>query len=169
MQNRLIITSLRFGLYGGLAIILYFLILYFYEYDPLDKKLFFFKYIVLVLCILAGIKIYRDKWNNNTLHLWEGLLCGLMINITIALFSAIFVYLFLTFIDGEMLGRHIDEVVQWAESNKHLKPETMSEDSFRELISRTKETTIFDIALDDFEMYFIGIFFIFITAVLLRK
>jgi len=138
----------------------------------LDKKLFFLKYIILVLCILAGIKIYRDKWNNSTLHLWEGLLCGLLINITIALFSSIFVYLFLTYIDGEILGRHIDEIVRWAESNKHLKPDSMSEDSFKELISKTKGTTIFDIALDDFAMYFIypiGIFFTFITTVLLRK
>lgn len=167
--NKLTRISFIFGLYGSLATILYFLFLYLFGYDPLDKKLIFLKYFFLIFFIIAGIKIYKDKLNNNTLRLWEGLLCGLIINLTIALLSAIFVYLFLTFIDGEVLSRHIEELVKFAESQKQQMLSMMSEETFNKFISKQYATSVFVIALDDFGMYFIGIPFIIIIAVLLRK
>ena len=98
-------AGLRFGLFTGLALIVFDLILYVADMkDPGDPNpVQHLAWVVLIIGIIMAIKYYKDN-NEGSLSLGEAMGSGTIAAIIAALFSAAYIVLFMTVIDPSMVG-----------------------------------------------------------------
>jgi len=95
---------LKWGLIGGSVTIIMGLMSYLLGMT--DSKIFQYIGIVLMLAIIIlGLFEYRDKFGSGFASFGELFKVGLMIGLVMALISVVWTYVFMTFIDPEMMGR----------------------------------------------------------------
>jgi hypothetical protein len=95
---------------------------------------------------------------------------GVINYLTIAFVSAIFIFIMTVIIDPDMTTNYIISRIEVLNENKQTLVDTMDEKTFQDAMAGVKETTGFDLALDDFlKKSIIGLFLTIIIAVILRK
>ncbi len=169
IKNKLIAVPLRYGLLGGVVVIVLFLLFYFLHLNPL-VNIKFIDILIFGIFIFFCLKEYRDRYNGGELHFWQGMSAGMINYFTIALISALFILIMTTLIDPGLVPDYISTRLDFLELNKQPLVETMSENAYNEAVTGVKSTTAFDLALDDFlKKSIIGLFLSSIISVLLRK
>lgn len=169
MENKLISVPLKYGVIAGGLLIVLFLIFYFLDMDPLTNV----KVVdAIVICVFTffAIKEFRDRYNQRQLHFWQGMTVGIVNYLTIALVSAIFIFIMTSVIDTNMVADYITSRLVILVEDKENLVETMSIETFQSAVNGVKETTSFDLALDDFlKKSIIGLFLTIIISLILRK
>ncbi len=169
MENKLISVPLKYGIIGGGFLVVLFLAFYFLDMDPLTNV----KVVdAIVICIFTffALKEFRDRYNQRQLHFWQGMTVGMINYLCIALISAVFILVMTSVIDTNMVADYIAGRVALLTENKENLIETMNKEAFQKAIMGVKETTSFDLALDDFlKKSIIGLFLTIIISVILRK
>ena len=155
---------------GGSAVV-YFLILYFTGaklYDP------FYKFDFWVTVPLIIVSIFYIRKAQNSLRVWQGLLLGFYIVAICSSVSALFNYVFLTFIDVDFMAESLADRLALIQTfiDKYEDPEAIKH--YKEIYDNTVlmgESAIpLDIAKDKIIWhYIVGLIVTFITSVLLRK
>lgn len=169
LKNKLVAVSLKYGLIGGLMVILLIIIFYFLDLNPLIN-IKVTDVLILSVFIFFTLKEFRDRYNNRQLHFWQGMTGGVINYLTIALISAGFIFVLTVIIDPEVTTKYIETRIEILNENKQTLVETMDEETYLNALSGVKETTGFDLALDDFlKKSIIGFFLTTIIAVILRK
>lgn len=169
LKNKLVSVPLRYGVIGGGVVILLFLIFYFLNLDPL-VNIKMIDVFILAVFIFFALKEFRDQHNNRQLHFWQGMTGGVINYLTIAVISAIFILVMTVIIDPEMTTKYIESRIELLNQNKQTLIETMDEKTYQDTVAGVKETSAFDLALDDFlKKSMIGLFLTIIIAVILRK
>jgi hypothetical protein len=161
-------VSLKYGISGGVLSVLLFAILYLLDQNPLvnAKKI---DIPLFLIFILFSVKEFRDAKDDNRLTIWEGFLCGGMTFLTMALISSLFMLVFLK-INDAMVTDYVDNSIEYLNENKERFLEKRDIQSFNEVITNLKSTSIVDLAVDDFlKKSRIGIFLTIIVSVVLRK
>lgn len=169
LKNKLVAVPLNYGIIGGFIVILLFLIFYFFNLSPL-VNIKMTDPLILSTFIFFALKEFRNKYNNRQLHFWQGMSGGVINYVTIALISAIFILVMTVIIDPEMTAKYIESRIELLIENKQTLVDTMNEETYLKVLAGVKETTGYDLALDDFlKKSIIGLFLTIIIAVILRK
>lgn len=168
-KNKLVAIPLKYGVFGGIMVILLILIFYFLDLDPL-VNIKVADVLILSIFIFFALKEFRDRYNNRQLHFWQGMTGGVFTYLTIAIISAIFILLMTVIIDPEMTTNYIASRIELLNENKQKLVDAMDEETYLKAVAGVKETSGFDLALDDFlKKSIIGLFLTIIIAVILRK
>ncbi len=163
--------AIKYGVIGGLISILLLLVLYYTGKNPfLYTRKIPFGIVLIPLFLFFAIKEYRDFKNNHTLHFWQGLLLGFVCYLIIALISAGFTRIFLSY-HPEMLQEIMEVGIQAIEDNKEETIKNLGEATYKELLNNVStNTTAYVIALEDFILkMFLGFFVTIIISLVLRK
>ncbi len=169
LNNKLVAVPLKYGMIGGVVVILLFLIFYFMNLDPL-VNIKMVDIFILTVFILFALKEFRDRYNDRQLHFWQGMTGGVINYLTIAVISAIFILIMTVIIDPEMTTKYIESRIALLHENKQTLIDTMDEQTYIDTVAGVKGTTGFDLALDDFlKKSIIGLFLTIIISVILRK
>ncbi|NJN27788.1 MAG: DUF4199 domain-containing protein [Cyclobacteriaceae bacterium] len=169
MKNKLLAVSLKYGIIGGMVSVLFFLILYALDQNPLVsvKVLDIF---LLAIFIFFSIKEFRDGYNTRGLHYWQGMSVGVLTYLGIAMVSAFFILLMTTLVDPELTANYITTRIDLLDTNKQSLIETIDSNTYQEAVAGVKGTSGLDLALDDYlKKSIIGLFLTIIIAVVLRK
>ena len=149
LENRLISTPLKYGGIGGGVVIVLYLIFYFLGRNPLnDVKLI--DIFLLAVFIFFSIREFRDRFNDRTLHFWQGVTGGMITYMTIAILSALFILILTEWIDPNIMTNYIDTRIELLQKNKEALVESIDEASYYEALEGVKKTTPMDITIDDF-------------------
>lgn len=167
----LVTVPVKYGLFGGFFSIVLFLILYFLGKNPLVVAgIFDFGLILIPIFIFFSIKEFRDYRNNKELRFWQGMTVGFINYVTIATVSALFIWLFLTLIDEQLLTSYIGDRTALLVENKQQFIESLGDITYEETLVELENTTAYIIAVDDFlKKVFIGLFLTIIFSVILRR
>ncbi len=167
--NMYVKVSAAFGVLGALLILLYFFTFYFLNKDPL-LYLSTFDIALLVLCMALAMFYYRDKLGAGKMHFWEGLYIGFLTDLIGTLLSTVAIYVFIAFLDRELLGIHITELQNMFAKSKQQINEQFGPDAFNRTMQHIGETTAWNVALDIFlKKFFISLFATGFVAAVLRK
>jgi len=169
LDNKLFAIPFKYGLIGGGIVVFLFIIFYLLKLDPLIN-IKVIDILILAIFIFFALKEFRDRYNNRKLHFWQGMTAGVVNYLTIALISSIFILVMTVIIDPDMTTNYIESRIILLNENKQQLIDTIDEEAYFETLAGLKETTPFDLALDDFlKKSMIGLFLTIIIAVILRK
>lgn len=171
LKNPILKTGAKFGIIGGFLAAILFIILYVLDQNPLlTTKKIPFGIILLPLLVFFSIKEFRDYFNGGELRFWQGLVTGFVNYLIIALISSVFIFVFLSYYDQELLQELINFNILNFERNKAGFIETFDEDTYEKVLADIRKTTVYHIALDDFaRKMLIGFIATFIISIFLRK
>ena len=167
----LLITPVKYGLFGALISMAVFTTLYYLRPNPiLTTKGVPFEIILIPALVFFSIKEFRDYRNGGELRLWQGLAIGFVNYLIIALLSGVFITLFIRYYDPEILVDFINYNLIQFQENKAGIEETFDAETYEQVLIDIRKTTAYHIGLDDFmRKGVIGFFSTFIISIFLRK
>ena len=176
-QNRLISLPVRFGMVGGIAVLVLFLVLYFFERNPLliTDMVEMFTYVIMLAVIMGlfiyfALKEFRDVYNKGELHFWQGMTGGMICYLVISSISALFIFVMTVIIDPELTTNYIEGRLELMEEKKIEMVERIGEERFAVVKSDILQTTPLRLVWDDFlKKSFLGLFLTIVIAIILRK
>jgi hypothetical protein len=169
MAKPLAIVSLKYGLAGGVFSILVFVILWLIGKNPLVTNRIY-DFLLIPLFVFFSVKEFRDVRNGGVLHFWQGIAVGVFTFVTMALVSALFIWLFLEFANSGLLQNYIDTRIGMINENKEALIDKLGESTVVQTLNDLPHTSAFKLGEDDFlKKIFIGSFFTAIIALVLRK
>ena len=171
LKNPILKVAIKFGLIGGLLAVALFITLYALDQNPLlSTKKIPFGIILIPLLVFFSIKEFRDYFNGRELRFWQGIVTGFVNFLIIALISSVFIFVFLSAYDQELLQDLINFNIINFERNKEGFIETFDETTYNNVLADIRKTTVHHIALDDFtRKMLIGFISTFIISIFLRK
>lgn len=164
-------TALKYGLMGGILIVLLYIVLVFFEINPLvaSKKLDF-GFIIMPIFIFFSIKEFRDYRNDKKLRFWQGIIVGLFTLLLLSLISAFVVWAFLSLFGDEYLRQFIVDRTILLEEYRPMILETTSEEVYQQTYQDLQNVTPVILAFDDLiKKIFAGLFITLIISVILRR
>jgi hypothetical protein len=164
-------TSLKFGLMGGILIVILFVVMVFFEINPLvaSKKLDF-GFIILPIFIFFSVKEFRDFKNEGKLRFWQAIALGMLTLFILSALSAIIVWSFLSLFSDDFLKQYIIDRTYLLEEYKPMILESTSEEVYERTFKDLQNVTPAILAFDDFiKKIFTGIFITLIISVILRR
>lgn len=169
LDNKLISVPLKYGAIGGLFVIILNFVFYLTDKNPL-VEIKFIDIPLLVIFIFFALKEFRDRYNQDKLHFWQGITGGMVTFFTLAIISGLFILVLLLAIDPGITTNYIESRIALLNENKQTLIDSIDEQAYINALAGVKETTPFDLALDDFlKKSIIGLFLTIIIALILRK
>ncbi len=146
-----------------------FLTLYFLGKNPL----FYiqpFDFGLIPLFLFLATKDFRDRYNGRVLHFWQGMTAGFFVYLGIALVSSIFIFLFLEWVDCNLVAEFITNRMEMMEKSKDVAAEGLGKEAFEKVYNEVKLTTASVLAVDNFlKKAILGLSFTILISVILRK
>lgn len=163
--------SLLLGLVAGVLGILYFFSLYFTDVFLFDISFRLDFWITIPMIIVGLVYIRRSQ---GSLRAWQGFLSGFYIVAACASLTALFYYVFLSFIDVDFLAESwnvkletIDRVRNEIDNPKRVEELNVI---YENTLKASKESIPLDLVWDkSFWHYLVGIIITFFSSILLRK
>ena len=170
LKHNYIKFSLIAGLICSLLILLYFFTFYFLDKSPL-LHMSTYDLLIVLLSIGLAMGIYRDKWNAGKLTFREALIIGLVTNLAGTFLSTVAIYIFIAFIDTQVLSRHIADLNDVLLESKQQLNESFGRDTYVNTLKSISATTSLDVAIDIFVKKFLVCFLAtgFIAAILRKN
>jgi hypothetical protein len=167
----LIRIPLRYALIGIFLYGTLFLLLYFMGNNPLVVgRPWDFGFLLIPLMVFFAMKDFKVNYNNGELRFWQGMSSGFVTYFILALGVALFIYIFMTLADPNILEGYIQDRIQLLESSKEQFIEQLGAELYDEQITKMNHTTAFIVAIDEFwKKLVIGLFLTILIAAVLRK
>jgi hypothetical protein len=143
-------TTLLYGFMAGLATIIYFLALYVADVVPLAGKKAPSIVFTLILMILA-VRHYRKQKVDEILHFWEGMIVANAMLLLGACVSALFLWVFLSYIEPSVLTQYVVESIKTFElpNVKNQFIQEMGQASYNYVLDGFRHLSSRDIAIDE--------------------
>ncbi|GAB4404274.1 MAG: hypothetical protein OHK0053_29700 [Microscillaceae bacterium] len=155
---------------GTLAFTLFFLLIYALYQNPFlpgPKSLDFFIYL---LAVLGGLLWFRFGLRQGQMRFGEGFLLSLITVGGMALLSALFIYVFLVYIDSSVLSRNNAFMIEMLDKNKTAHLETMSQEVFTKIKQDLSQTSAAQMAFYELRVkLLIGLVMSVILSAVLRR
>jgi len=168
-------TSLKFGAVGGCLVSIFFLVIYFFDKNPLIAfREFYFGMLLLPMFIFFSIKEVRDYKNSGRLRFWQGLIVGFLTYVSMAFVFIFFVQFFVYYIDNQLMEDYIEDGVNLVQSMQEEITSRVGESEYKRILKEMKEVSLFA-SLKDFSekvlisFSVIGLFLTILISVFLRK
>ena len=177
LKNKLVALPLKYGSVGGIAVMVLFLVLYFFGNNPLliTNMVEIFAYVLVLalimgLFILFALKEFRDVHNNGEFHFWQGMTGGMICYLIISAVSAIFILVMTVIIDPDLTTNYIEARIELMEEKQNAMTERIGEERYLQVKSDIQQTTPSRLAWDDFlKKSFLGLFLTIVISIILRK
>ena len=161
--------SLRYGAIGVLLIIIMFLVFYYSGQNPLDELQMFDLFIIPVF-IFFGIKEFRDRFNGRFLKFWQGMTAGFITYTSYALGSALFIWLFIEWIDPSLVSAYVEGSLKTLEETRTTIVEEMGAEAYISTYDDVKDTSQNDLILDSiFKKMIVGFMITSVVSVVLKR
>lgn len=168
-KKPLFTTGLKYGIAGAFISIGLFLTLWLLKENPLDS-LRMFDFILIPLFVFFTLKEVRDYHYKGRLLYWQGMTAGFVCYASLAAVSAIFIYIFLSFADTDLLMRHQQENLAVLMDDPQKWIEQVGQQAYNKALEEVRNITALDLALDDFlKKLLIGLFMTGIITLFYKK
>jgi hypothetical protein len=169
IKNTYVRISAAFGLLSAVFILLYFFAFYALGKNPL-LYMSTFDLLFPVIGMALAMFYYRDKLMAGKMHFWEGLFIGLLTNFVATFLSALIIYVFISFLDTDLITKHIADLQNLLVQSKQQINEQFGKGAFEGTQQRIRATSASDVALDIFiKKFLICLFATGFVAAVLRK
>jgi len=135
-QKSVIKPSVSYGLYLGIALILFSLIMFLLDVDH-DSKLMWFSYLIMAGGLFWAMVSFRDKINRGFITYGKAFGVGFWTGLFAAILGSIFTYIYVTMIDPGM----IEEILLKAEDQILESNPNMSDEQLEQALSMTEKFT----------------------------
>lgn len=164
-------TGLKYGIAGGCISIGLFIVLWLLNENPLDSfRLLIFDCVLMLIFVFFALKEVRDYHYKGRLQYWQGMTAGFVCYASLAAVSAIFIYIFLSFADTDLLIRHQQENLAVLMEDPQKWIGQVGQQSYTNAIEEVRNMTALDLALDDFlKKVLIGLFITGIITLFYKK
>jgi hypothetical protein len=135
-QKSTIKPSLTYGLYLGIALILFSLIMYLLDVDR-ESKLMWVSYLIMAGGLFWAMISFRDKINGGFVSYGKAFGTGFWTGLFAAIIGSIFTYIYVTMIDPGM----IEEILFKAEEQILESSPNMSDEQLEQALSMTEKFT----------------------------
>ena len=161
----------KYGLISAVSLILGLGIIYYAGKHPLLINIVFdLRILIFALFIFIGIREYRQDYNNGILHFWQGLYIGIILYITAAFITSLFIWIFAGWLDVDFLTSFIAKSMETLETNKQVIIESLGERNFNAAMEGLPTTTAGNLAFDYFlKSMPIGFILTLVISMLLRR
>lgn len=157
------------GITGALLVLLYFFTFYWLGKNPL-LRMSTYDMAIIFICMAVAMGYYRDKWNAGKMHFWEAVIIGFFTNLIASLLSALFIYLFIAFIEPDLITRHIADLQNILQQTRQQVEESFGKEAYTNTLDRLAATTPENIALDLFiKKFLVCLLATGLIAAILRK
>lgn len=124
-------TAVTYGVYMGLGLIVFSLIMYVLEV-PLDSKLHYVQYFIYIAVIYFGIKHHRDQDLGGYITYARGLGCGTLIAAVGGIIMAVYTFILFKYIDPDLVNQI------FAAQEKQMLESGQSQEQVDKMISMSK-------------------------------
>lgn len=167
MENKdsLLKNSLTYGLITGFVSIIYTVVLYIMN-QIFNQALGFLGLIILIVGIVYGTKVLRDKFENGVISYSRALGSGVLIALFAAILGAIFNYVLYTVIDPDLMEKSFQYVEE-----RFLEKGRFSEEQIEAIMERTRarsnplKNSIWAVVLGTLSGFIISL----ITSIFIKK
>lgn len=170
LDQAIVRTGIKFGVFSAFAGFAIILILFFAGLNPYGPYSMW-SWIFIPVAIFWGLYYFKQN-HEPELGFLRALGLGLLIAVTLALVSAILLYIFGSIIGNEPLQRHISEMKLLFNqtSAQALKDKVLTSQAVAETNRTIEATTVKDLAIDALvKRFLIGFFTSIVGAVFFRK
>jgi len=176
MNNKpLLAVPIKYGLVASIFNIILLVIFFQMGRHPLLIPIYFdSRIIIFLIFIYFAIRDYRENHNGGYLHLWEGMILGIITYVIVGIVGAFFIKIYGS-INPEFLSGYISDTVQGMEANKEelvngSQKVKMTQEEYDGYVEIVKNTTISNLAVDYFiKTLIIGFLIPMIYSVFFRK
>lgn len=169
LKNPFISTPIKFGITGAVLIITMFLVFYFSSANPL-VEMGMFDFFILPIFLFLGIKEFRDTFNNKLLEFWQGMTLGFICYLVIAILTSLFILIFVTVINPEVLDTYIASRLDILEGGKANIIEKMGEASYQESFVEIQQISLTDVILDNFlKKTMVGMLLTIMISIIMKR
>lgn len=162
-KNSLFQHSMIYGLYLGLALIVYSLLLYLASLN-LNTAMNSLIYLIIAVGLFVSVKHYRDGANEGLLTFGEGMKLGIMISVFAGFLSGVFSYV-LHLIDPTM----IDQLIQFQQQAMLEKGVPEDQVAQMEDMMRKMSNPLIMVISSLFSMALIGSIISLVVSAILKK
>jgi hypothetical protein len=158
-------TVLTYGLILGLSLIGISLLFYLIHIDLKSKLPTYISYLVLLICLIFGIKARRDQNLGGFISYGKALGTGVQISFIGSILAAIYVLIFFSVIDPEMIGRILEM------SEAELMEKGMSDDQIATAMEWTRKfvTPVWMFLFTILAYVFFGFIFSLVVSLFIRR
>jgi hypothetical protein len=120
--------------------------------------------------VIFAMKDFKTNYNEGELRFWQGMSSGFVTYVVLALGIALFIFIFMTIADPNILEGYIQDRIQLLEASKEQFIKQLGADLYDEQITKMNQTTALVVAIDEFwKKLVIGLFLTILIAAVLRK
>lgn len=169
MKNPILRVGLKYGLVsGGLAIVLFFVIMLFDENPLIVNK--WFDYFLIAVFVYFGVREFRRYEQGGYLQFWQGISVGFVTYATSALLFAVVIGIYLFTLGQPWVANFVADRTAMVEENRENFVQELGEATYQQVRREVAATTTFDILLDDFfRKIMAGLFVTLIVAMVQRR
>lgn len=129
-----------------------------------------FGYILMVILFFPALWYFRKNYLNNEMHFHQAFALAFLMNLFACLLFCLFIWVDLSFIDPNLIVRHITESKLFFSSIKDDFVKTNSLEAFNISLASLDKLTIGDIVYDEFKKRFLIIsFFVLLVSFVMRR
>ncbi len=162
-------TGLKYGITGSVLAIVFFLVMWLLKENPLSM-LRIFDFVLLPIFIFFTLKEYRDYRLGGKLTYSQGMTVSFVCYTSLALISALFIFIFLSYADTGLLIKHQQENLAVLTDDPQKWIEDLGQQTYEKAIAEVKRIIAMDLALDDLlKKMLIGLFFTGIITLFFKK
>ncbi len=156
-------SAMTYGLYLGLALVVYSLILYMASQN-FNQGLNSLSYLIIAGGLFFSLKHYRNKVNSGVLSYGSGLKLGVLVALFAGFISGVFSYILFS-IDSTLIDQMI-QVQQQAMLESGMKEDQVAQ---MEEMMRNMSNPMILVLSSIFSMAFIGLIFSLVIAAIVKK
>ena len=169
MKNSILRVGLKYGIVsGGLAVVLFFVVMLFDENPLIVNK--WFDYFLIAVFVYFSVREFRLYEQGGFLQFWQGISVGFVTYATSALLFAVAIGIYLFTLGQPWVDDFVADRTAMVEENRENFVQELGEATYRQVRQEVAATTTLDILLDDFfRKLMAGLFVTLIVAMVLRR
>ena len=170
-KSQLYKVPIKYGITGGILCIILFLVLLLIGDYPFLMPTYFMSGVIILIMLCFSTKELRDYKYGGKMCYWQGMTAGFVSIFLIALLSGVFVYIYASQIDREILADHAQQVAATLFEDPEGWIERHGEEGYKRLLNESLQLiSPAELAFDDFlKKLIIGFFLTTIVALLFKR
>ena len=169
IKRAIITVGLRYGLVsGGLAIVLFFIVMLFDENPLIVNK--WFDFFLIPGFIFFSVREFRLYYNGGVMQFWQGASVGFVTYVTSALLFALVIGTYLATLGQGWVNDYVANRTALVQENQESFTQELGRDTYQQVLAEVQQTTPADLVLDDFyRKLMVGVFITLIIATVQRR
>ena len=170
-KSQLVKVPIKYGITGGILCVMLFFVLQLGGSYPFVMSTYFMSGVIILIMLYFSTKELRDYKYGGKLAYWEGMSAGFVCILLVAFVSAVFVYVYVSQIDRNILEDHAEYVAATLIEDPAGWIERHGEEGYQKLLDESKQLiSPIELAFDDFlKKMVIGFFITTIISLLFKR